>query len=131
MCGGVAPELNQARLVRVQFQPELAQALLPLQEEPLRVGAMFESRDNVIRVPDHDCVAGGVMLAPVPDPQVEDLMQVDVRQQWRDHCPLRCPYFRLRPFPVLGDPGPQPFPDEAQDSPVSDAMLEELAQPFV
>src|SRR6201984_2289176 len=92
---------------------------------------MFESRDTVIRVPDHDYVAGGVMFAPMPDPQVEDVMQVDVRQQWRDHCPLRSPYFRLRPFPVLGDPGPQPLLDEAHDSPVCDAVLDKLDQPFV
>jgi hypothetical protein len=59
---------------------------------------------TIIRVPDHDDVAGGVMLAPRPDPQVEDVMQLDVRQQWRGHCPLRGSYFRLPPFPVLGNP---------------------------
>ena len=92
---------------------------------------MFESCDKVIRVPDHNYVAGGVMLAPVPRPQVEDVMQVDVGQQRRDHCSLRGAYLRLRPFPVLGDPSPQPLADEAQDSPVSDAMLDEFNQPFV
>ena len=92
---------------------------------------MFESRDEVIRVSDHDYVARGAMLSPLPDPQVEDVMQVDVCQQWRGHCSLRGSYFRLRPVPVLGDPGPQPLADEAQDSPVSDAMLDELDQPFV
>jgi hypothetical protein len=41
--GGMSPELNQARLVRVKFQPELVHAILSLRKEPLRVGTMFES----------------------------------------------------------------------------------------
>jgi hypothetical protein len=39
----VTPEFNQARLVRVEFQPELPQAVLPILEEPFRVRPMLES----------------------------------------------------------------------------------------
>src|SRR5580658_3463610 len=39
--GCVPPEFDQACLVRVQFQPELLQAVLPFLEKPLRVGTMF------------------------------------------------------------------------------------------
>jgi len=48
----MAPELNQARLVRVEFQPELPQAVLPFRKEPLRVGAMLESQHRVSRPGD-------------------------------------------------------------------------------
>ena len=44
---------------------------------------------------------------------------------------MRGPYFRFRPPSFFGDPGPQPLSDEAQDSPVRDAMLDEFDQPFV
>ena len=82
MFGGIAPELNQAGLVRVQFQPELPHAVLPFGKEPLRVGTMFESQHRIIRKADHDHVTRGVMPAPVPDPQIENIMQEDVGQQW-------------------------------------------------
>ena len=49
-------------------QPELLQAGLSFLDKPLCVGTMFESCDDVIRVPDDDHVARGVMLSPVPDP---------------------------------------------------------------
>jgi len=70
-------------------------------------------------------------LRQCPDPQVKDVVQVDVSEQRRGRRSLRGPYFRLRPFPVLGDSGPQPLAEEAQNSPVSDAMLDELDHPFV
>ena len=36
--GGTPPELDQPRLVRVQFQPELRQPLVKLVQEPSRMG---------------------------------------------------------------------------------------------
>jgi hypothetical protein len=64
----MTPELNQARLVRVQLQPELLHALFPLGEKALRVGTIFESRDDIIGVPDNDHVARRLMLSPVLNP---------------------------------------------------------------
>jgi len=40
--------------------PKLLQTVLPFLKEPLRVGAMLESHDDVVRVADHDYVARGV-----------------------------------------------------------------------
>ena len=48
LVGCVTPELNQARLVRVELQPERPHAVLPFLEEPLRVCPMLESHDDVI-----------------------------------------------------------------------------------
>src|SRR5579863_2158383 len=129
--GCVTPELNQARLVRVQLQPELLQAVFPFLEKPLRVSTIFESRDDVICITDDNHIARSMMLTPVPDPQIEDIVQVDVCQQRRGHCPLRSAYRRLRPVPFLGYSRPQPFLDQAQYPSVGDAMLDKLDQPFV
>jgi hypothetical protein len=79
--GCVPPEFDQACLVRVQFQPELLQTVFPFLEKPLRVGTMFESRDDIISVADDDHIARSVMFTPVLDPQIEGLVQVDVCQQ--------------------------------------------------
>ena len=54
-------------------------------------------------------------------------MEVHVRQQRRDHCPLRRPYFRLRTIdPVFQDPGFQPFLDQADDPLSRDPVLDEF-----
>ena len=49
--GGKTPKFNQARLLRVQFQPELPQAFLQLLQEPLRFRGtrMISSWDFSIR----------------------------------------------------------------------------------
>jgi hypothetical protein len=47
MFGGVPPEFNQASLVRLEFQPELLQTVLPFPQKTLGVGLMLESRDEV------------------------------------------------------------------------------------
>src|ERR1700683_202100 len=66
--GCMAPELNQARLVRVQLQPELPHTLFPFGKKSLRVRTIFESRDDIIGVPDNDHVARRLMLPPVLSP---------------------------------------------------------------
>jgi hypothetical protein len=63
--GCMAPELDQARLIWMQFQPELVQTFLPFLEETLGVISVFESHDDIICVTDDDDVARGTMLSPV------------------------------------------------------------------
>src|SRR5579875_2857619 len=92
--GCVAPEFDQARLVRVEFQPELPHTLPPCLEEPLGIGSLLESQNNVVGVPNDDNVAPGMMLSPVLRPKVEGVVEVYVREQRRGHRPLRGTYFR-------------------------------------
>jgi hypothetical protein len=47
--GGVPPELDQARLARVQFQGELRKPLAKVRQEPLRVALMLKARDEESR----------------------------------------------------------------------------------
>ena len=47
---GIAPELHQARLLRVQFQPELRQPLPQLLQEPLRFCSLLEPQHGVVGV---------------------------------------------------------------------------------
>jgi hypothetical protein len=131
----MVPKLNQARLVRMQFQSELLQAVLPFLEKPLRFLPMFESHDDIIRITDDYDVADSTMFSPVPDPLIK---RHNAGRCWPAAVrlpplagPLRGPYLRLRPLPFLGYTGPQPFPDQAQYPSVGDAMLDEFDQPFV
>src|SRR5215469_13572278 len=47
------------------------------------------------------------------------------------HCPLRSPFLCLDPPSLLHDARLQPFLDQADDSPIPDSVLHELAHPRV
>src|SRR5204863_5915117 len=70
------------------FQPELTQAFLPFLKETLGISSLFESHDDIIRVPHDYDVASSAVLSPVLGPKVESVMQVHVREQRRYHCSL-------------------------------------------
>jgi len=51
-------------------------------EEPLRICPMLESRDDIVGIADDNHVAGCRLTPPPPDPEVEDVMQVNIREEW-------------------------------------------------
>ena len=52
--------------------------------------AVLESQDEIVRVPNDDDIARGMPPPPLLRPQVEDVVQVHVGKQRRDHRSLRC-----------------------------------------
>jgi hypothetical protein len=82
---GKSPELNPARFVWVQFQPELSQPFPKLFQEAICIGPRLEPENIIIRVPDDNDIASRALLAPGFHPQVEYIMQIDVRKQGRNH----------------------------------------------
>jgi hypothetical protein len=61
---GKSPELNPARLVWVQFQPELPQPLPELRQEAVCVGQMLEPKHIVVRVSNDNDIASRTFSAP-------------------------------------------------------------------
>jgi hypothetical protein len=55
--------------------------------EALRIPAVLEADDEVVRIAHDDEIAPGVALPPLIDPQVERIMQIHVGQQGRDDRP--------------------------------------------
>jgi hypothetical protein len=74
VCRCVAPKLNQARFVRVQFQPKLTQTFPPFLEELFGLSSMLKSQHHVVSVSHNDHVSRCSMLSPVLCPQVENVM---------------------------------------------------------
>ena len=64
-------------------------------------------------------------------PQVQSIVQVDVRKEWRNRRSLRRAHRARRPSTVLHDSCAQPFLDESHDSPISDPVLDKLHYPSV
>ena len=78
----VRPKLDQPRLFRMQRQTELLESLLEFGQTPLRRRSILEPDHEVIR-PSHDdhIAADALRLPPVIDPQVENVMKENIRQQ--------------------------------------------------
>src|SRR5206468_2983086 len=95
--GGEPPELDQPRLAGVQLQPELREPLAQVVQEPARILVLLETHDEVVREPHDDHLAARHVTPPPVGPQVEDIVQVNVRQQRRNRRPLRRTLRSLRP----------------------------------
>ena len=102
--------------------------LSPFLKKPLRVGAMLESRDDILT---HRCRPAAVRLLPWT--RSEGALLSLISGQGRLYlCPWSTgPHLRLRPLLFLGYPCQQPFLDQAQNPAAGDAVLDELDRPFV
>ena len=114
----------------MQRQAELRQPLPQIAEEPLGIRLPLEADDGVVGVADDDHLAVALALAPLVRPEVVDVVQVDVRQERRDHRALGRP-LRLRQRPLLHDPGLQPLGYQPEHTAVADPVLQEPHHPLV
>ena len=71
---GILPELNQPRLVRVQFQAELRQPLSELNEKTFGFCPAFEAHHKIVSVADDNYFAHRHFLAPSFYPQIENVV---------------------------------------------------------
>ena len=77
-----AAELDQARFLRVEFQSEFEKAVPEFSETAFRIDLFLEPDDEIIRVTDDDHVARCPALSPVRNPEVENVVQEHIRQEW-------------------------------------------------
>ena len=124
-------ELHKTRLLGMQLQPELPKPLGKLLPEPLSIRLVLEPNHDVIGKPDDDHVVSGVRLPPCLDPEVEHVMEVDIRQERRCAATLRRSLLHPYPLPLLQHAGVQPFLNEPHDASVRNPVLDERHQPPV
>ncbi len=79
--------------------------------EPLSVTFVPEADHIVVREPDQIRLALAPLLEAPSKPEVQDVVQVDVRQNRGDGSTLRGPFSRDYNHAVFQHPGPQPFRD--------------------
>ena len=71
---------------------------LALVDDPLG-----ETDNDIVRIADHNNISFGVLFTPLFDPQIQNIVQIDVRQKWRDHRSLRYSNGRCRPLAIVGN----------------------------
>jgi len=127
----VASELDQPRFVRVQLQLELLHSFFQFRPEPFGIVLELESNQGIIGITHHDHIAMRTLLTPGLNPEIEDVMEVDIRQQRRCTSALRRTRFHLRSLALFQYACVQPFLDETHHAPVRYPMLEKPDQPLV
>ena len=78
---GKSPEFDPARLLWMKFQSELLQPIPEIPQEPVCLGSVVEAQDSVIRLADNHNLALRPFLAPDIHPEVETVVQINVREQ--------------------------------------------------
>src|ERR1700686_3121512 len=77
---GEPPELDQTRFVWMEFQPELRQPFPKVFQKTLCFRSVLEAQGEIIRITHGDRVSVCALSAPLVQPEIEGVMQVDVRQ---------------------------------------------------
>src|SRR6266436_6599938 len=127
----IRTELQQPRLLGMQFQVELPHSFRKFRPKLIGIRFAVEAHHDVIRKSHDDHIAVRALLTPRLDPQVEYVMKIDVRQKRRSTSALGRPLFHSYSLPILQHAGSQPFLDKSHDAPVCYPVLDELQQPFV
>ena len=76
-------QLNQSCFRCIEGQSELGQALLQLHQILLRLPLRPETHHAVIRVAHNDHIATDMLFTPLPCPQIQHVVKIDIRKQGR------------------------------------------------
>ena len=124
--------IDEACLVRVQLKRELAHPLPEVVEKLVRMPAFrlpLAANDEVIGVTNDDSVPRSLSGAPLLlEPEVEDIVQVNVGEDGRNHRALRGPLQVVLPLVVFHDAGVQPLGNQPEYPCVPDSVLEKPQQ---
>src|SRR3954469_14176052 len=78
-CTGPTPELNEPRLVRVQFEVKPGEAVPQVAQKLLGVGFVLEANTEIVAVPHDNDISPCMPAAPLRGPEVTDIVQGEVR----------------------------------------------------
>ena len=126
---GEPAELDEAGFVGVQLQGERGQPRLQVAQKPLCIPLVLESDHEIIGVTHDDGVTDRSGAPFLLEPQVEDVVQVDVRQNRRDNRALRGAPQVIPPFALFHDAGIEPLDNQPNDPPVADSVFQEPDEP--
>ena len=77
----VSAELQKPRFVGMQLKLELPKPLGEIRPEPFGIRFALESSHDIVRVPHRDDLALRSLSTPCLNPQIEDVMEIDIGHQ--------------------------------------------------
>src|ERR1700682_3674698 len=124
-----AAELDQTGLVRMQGQRKLRQPIPQFRLKPLGIGLVLKAGNDVVGIAHQDDVSLGMVASPPLRPEIEDVMQVNVRQQGRGNAPCGVPVSVWVTSPSSITPAFSHFADQVNEAAVNDPMLDSRTPP--
>ncbi len=124
-----AAELDQPRLVRVQGEPELRQPFPKILQEGSRRPHMLKAHHTIVGVANHNDLSSPWLFPPVLNPEIEGVVQIDVRQQGRNHRALRSSLYSGDPLSVFDHSRFEPFADPSNDPLIGNPVFEKPEHP--
>jgi len=126
-----ASETDEPGLVGMKLEFELFQPLSQMRQEPFRVLLVLEADNKIVGITHHDDFSAAGLFSFPLHPQVQHIVQLHVGEQGRDHGPLRSAFLTGFPSIAVHDSGLEPLGDQAQESIVSNPVLDHFHQPRV
>jgi hypothetical protein len=74
-----AAKFDDARLIGMQLKAKVRESLVQLRQEPLCFIPMLGSRHKVIGKANEDNLSVRLLPSPLPDPEVECVVEIDIR----------------------------------------------------
>src|SRR5438309_1132951 len=106
-----ATKFDDSRLVGMQLEAEPRESLAQFCQKLLCFMAMLKARNEVIGKTNEDYVSVRLPLSPSLDPEVENIVEIDVRQQRADAATLNGSYLTLHSLALFQHARLQPFLD--------------------
>jgi len=120
-------ESNQLGLVGMKLKAIAPEAFGKSHEDTLGVSSLLENHHHVIGIANHFGVPSHARAHLLVPPYVDNLMQVDVRQQWRDYPSLRRARLGVSHDALIQNPSTEPFSDEPNHDPIDYPLTKNVA----
>jgi hypothetical protein len=125
----IAAKLDDSRFVGMQLKPEPRESLAQFRQKLLYFLPMLKSRYEVVSEADEDYLPALLLPSPSLDPKVENVVEIEVRQERADTTALNRSYLTLDSLALFQHACLEPFLDQAHAAPVGYAVLDKLHQP--
>src|SRR5262245_49543066 len=125
------PKLNEACLVRVQFEVKPVEACPQVAQKLLGIVFVLEADNEIVTVPHDTDIAPCVLATPLRSPEVKDIVEIEIRKQRACTAPLGRPFLLLSPVPILQHARLEPLAHVTDNALVPNPVLDKLHQPFV
>lgn len=122
-------KLDQPRFVWMQDQVKLRQTFPERYQERFRFATPLESKHTVVGITNNDDLPCCVSSPPPIRPQIERIVEVDVRQQRGDDRPLRGAFLGRHMTPVFDHAGLEPLANQSQNPPIRNSVCQKSHHP--
>ena len=117
------PTVDQPCLFRVQTKTESPKSLRQHLRHPSCIGLVSKYDDEVVRIPDQVGRLPHPRLDLLDKPAIQHLVQVDIRQQRRNHSSLRGAGLGSPKLPVFEHPRSQPLVDHLSNHTIAHPLV--------